>query len=356
MKKTYLCAVAALFLAVLSCSDDDTNIMPTETNNPEEETILDPSTVSQNIIIEGATRVNGDAPQSTGNISFSMSYSSQSAFLKNGFNITFDAPAAYAGAYIQIKSTDEGIADEYFNVPSGFGRSNSKRAKINEGNTEIDVDFEDTVEPGQFCYLICIYDNAGNISDPVEVCVEIEAWGGNTNLIGTWNYTKQVANGVTTPVGEINFCEGPGTVTCNNLETLTVEENEGWCYATSEMKLELNNDGTYTLTDLSFQKQEFIYEQTLSTCTVVNETVNDEFGSRETSTGYWAYNEENRELSLIEFENVTISLDDNSEYSYIEESGYIHQISGVSTNDGTNLVVTGQNFDFDVVTEYHFNK
>ncbi|MBQ4821799.1 hypothetical protein [Aquimarina sp. MMG016] len=363
MKKVILCLTASVFLTILSCGDDDSAIGLTPVNiDPSEEVFLDPTEISKNLIIDGGSRITGNAPSSNGSLSFTINKEEQSAFQKNGFSILLNAPTNYAGSYIQIKNEDGTLAPDYWDVPVGVksSKSNHKKRKVsnknNDGDIEIDVDFEDSVTAGRFCYVICIYDEEGNISPAEEICVEVEAWGGNPNLIGTWNYTKQVANGITTPVGEINFCESPGFINCNNQETLIVPEDKGWCYASTEIKLELNADGTYVINDFQFQKQSFIFDQSISTCTIVNETVNDEFGSKETSKGYWAYNEEKEEIILIEFENTTFYFDDNFEDSYTEEFGELHQMSGFSLLNGSSLVISGLDYDFTNVTEYHFTK
>ncbi|KZS38614.1 hypothetical protein AWE51_13530 [Aquimarina aggregata] len=365
MKKINLILLASLFLGVISCSSDDENpnSNPNQVDpNPIEDMVLEANSVSQGLTVDGANRITGNAPTPTGNIPFAIDETNQSGFLNSGFDITFDAPQNFAGAYLQVRSNDGTIASDYLDIPSTAIRATRspinlmKSTKMMDDEIAIDVDFDASIPPGKFCYLICIYDTEGNISNPVEVCVVVEAWGGNSNLIGTWNYTKQISNGVTIPVGSINFCEGPETITCNNQETIEVPESEGWCYASTEILLTLKEDGTYTLTDLSFQKQNFLFSESQSGCSIVNEPYIDEFGSKETSTGFWAYNEEGSELNLIEFENKTIYFEDNTEDNYIEDTGSLFYFSGITVLDGNNLIIKGTDFDFNVTTEYHFTK
>ncbi len=360
MKKAYLCAVASLFLAAISCSDDDStnpeggivNIDP----DPTEEVALDANDVSAKIIIDDGTQISGNAPTPTGTLNFSMDQTIQSGFQKNGFDIRFDAPDNYEGAYIQLKSKDGALANEYWDV-STFNKSlttnakkrkrrfNQKANKLNDQEVEIDVDFENTVSAGTFCYLICIYDTDGNISQPVEVCVEIEAWGGNPNLVGIWNYTKQITNNQTIELGEVNFCEGPGTITCDNDNTLVVQESEGWCYASTEIKLTLNENGTFIFEDLFFQKQEFNFAESSESCMVNNSIVEDNFGSEGLISGMWAFDEEENTLSLIAFKDQTTDLETNFVDSYDEESGFLFYLSGTVTLNGTELIILSENED-----------
>jgi len=309
MKKTYLCAVAALFLVAASCSDDDSvSGIVTVTPDPTEEIALNPDDVSGNIIINNGTIVPGDAPTPTGTLPFTMDQTTQSGFQKNGFDITFDAPTNYAGAYIQVQSADGTMADEYWNV-SVPGRSNvidnEKRkglfnkqlSRSNDQQVEIDVDFEDTVSPGTFCYLICIYDTDGNISQPVEVCVEVEAWAGNPNLVGNWTLTKEeiTYEGETDIdiVGE-ESCES-FTVNCNNDSSLTIED--AYCYTINLANITFNADGTLSET-YKETSTDYNYSSTIESCEATYfETEEDNYSA----TGYWAYDEEESLLTLVIF-------------------------------------------------------
>lgn len=323
MKKAYLCAVASLFLVTVSCSDDDSDTaFVTVDPNPSEEVALNPDDVSGDIIIENGTIISGDAPTPIGTVDFSLDETTQSGFQKNGFNIIFDAPTNYAGAYIQVQSTDGTMAGNYWNVASPTRSNNitnrkrknilSQRvSKVNDQEVEIDVDFEDTVTAGTFCYVICIYDTDGNISQPIEVCVEVEAWGGNPNLIGTWNYTKQVFNGETFSVGDEDCDES--TVFCNNQDQLVVAN--AYCNTVTSLPITFNADGTYeylatgTYTD-------FDYEASADSCQPVFQDVENESYR---SIGNWAYDEEEQRLTLVEFEYIETAGDET--YEGTDENG-----------------------------------
>ncbi|WP_299246556.1 hypothetical protein [uncultured Aquimarina sp.] len=327
MKKTYLCALASLFLVATSCSDDDSvGGIVTVNPDPTEEVALNPDDVSGNIIINNGTIVPGNAPTPTGTLPFTMDQTTQSGFQKNGFDISFNAPANYAGAYIQLQSSDGTMAGEYWNVAVP-GRSNvinnekrtgvfnQKIGKSNDQQVEIDVDFEDAVAPGTFCYLICIYDTDGNISQPVEVCVEVEAWAGNPNLVGTWTLTKEEityeGETDTDVVGE-ETCES-FTVNCNNDSSLTIED--AYCYTINLANITFNADGTLSETYIDTSR-DFNYSATIENCEAVYYDAEEDNYS---ATGYWAYDEEESLLTLVIFsetdDGVVINYENGDAYS-----------------------------------------
>ncbi|MBW1295749.1 hypothetical protein [Aquimarina litoralis] len=313
MKKTYLFAMASLFFAAVSCSDDDSNNGPgvvTVTPDPTEEVALNPDDVSSGIIIQNGTQITGNAPSPTGTLPFSLDKTTLSGFQKNGFDITFNAPTNYAGSYIQVQSSDGTMADEYWDIVQPtkshkkqnrlFGKSKNN-SKSNDQEINIDVDFEDTVSPGTFCYLICIYDTDGNISQPVEVCVEVEAWGGNPNLVGTWNLTKEeiTYDGETdTDIVGQETCES-FTVNCNNDTELTIDD--AYCYTINLAKVTFNADGTLSET-FDESSRNFDYSATVENCQAAYGDV-EEYNYA--ATGYWAYDEEESSLTLVIFNETT---------------------------------------------------
>ncbi len=339
MKKIKLLLLSSLFIGAISCSSDDSS----DDNgndvaiNQEEETVLNPEDVSEGITIEGATRNTGNPPTPNGQINFTMDNTTQSAFLNSGFDISFDAPANYAGAYIQIIN-DTNSANDYLDVPSNSlvtpqsqNQSGifSKATKMTDGEVEIDVDFGDAIPPGKFCYIICIYDDAGNISDPVEVCVEVEAWGGNPALVGTWNYTKQIENGVTILPGEESDC-GSTTISCVNGAELEIEN--AYCYVLDTFKLTINNDGTYNYRSDDTEKP-FNFQASAENCEAV---FSAEQSSYYISKGKWAYDEEEGKMTLVEFEYEEAS--GGQVFEGTEEDGYV-DFDGEVTINGSEMVV-----------------
>ncbi len=305
MKKIILFFAAAMLLTAIGCSSDDgeTGDLTSVGSNPVEDTVLDAATVSEGVSILGGQKIATGAPTPNGEIAApTLATTEQSAFLASGFEIEFDAPANYAGSYIQFKSTDGTIAPGYFDIPaigSNFPSKNNflgKAIKMNENYVDIDVNFNEKVTPGTFCYLICIYDEAGNISLPVEVCVEVEAWGGNANLTGVWSYIKQIENGETTILaGEEECDEYERTITCTNEETIVI--NKDYCDIIDSLVITFNEDGTYEYTSIGSYTS-LDYTATQEACAPV-------FGAERKETdiskGNWAYDEEEKRLTLVEF-------------------------------------------------------
>lgn len=307
MKKIYLFTV--VFLLVVSCNKDKLNIeAPSDDVNSAEQVALNPDDVSDGILIENAINKTGNAPSPSGTIAFNLDETTESAFQKNGFDITFNAPDNYAGAYIQLKYEDGTMAKDYWDAPkvvNVFSKSANtknkgvfvqKRNKLNQDQEIlIDIDFEDSVPAGTFCYFICIYDTNGNISQPTEVCVEVESWGGNSNIVGTWNFVKEVDNDETITVGTMD-CED-STVYCNNNNTNLVVEN-AYCWTIVSIPLTFNEDGTYSYTS-NAKSRDIDYQLSQENCEAFFE---EEKEDKYFSKGKWAYDEEEEILTLVEFE------------------------------------------------------
>ncbi|WP_209400782.1 hypothetical protein [Pseudozobellia sp. WGM2] len=205
------------------------------------------NTISDNIVIVGGTKIEGAPPVPNEAIDLTLPNVSNTGVLDEGFSIPISSDADITGAYIQFKAVDGEVSDSYYDVDiianqegpevsgklrkdrrSRFGKNLVQTAKMTE--TELDIDLSSNIQPGEFCYIICVYDDAGNISAPQEVCVTIQAWGGNADLVGTWGLTRweETYQGMT--------------------ETEIVgEENcyEYGCDTTEFEKLVFNADGTF---------------------------------------------------------------------------------------------------------------
>ena len=348
MKKITLLSLAMLTLALNSCSKDDSTTTPAETGptiddnaiNEQEETVLNADSVTKGLVIEGAQKVQGAPPTPNGAISFDLGYDKQSAFLKNGFDITFNTSDNYTGAYIQLKSEDGTFASEYIDVPklgaqkilkntsghtSTFGQ---KASKVDEPTEEIDVDFGADVPPGKFCYVICIYDAEGNIALPQEVCVEIEAWGGNSALSGTWNYTKSESfengNLIDSELVGIEECNDAFYYCPETQVSETLEDRD--CYTTKSLILVLNQDGSFRY-DETYDENRLDYEASSENCTPVFINKTDAI---DYSKGNWAYNEDTKELTLVEFE-----YSEDGEVEFYEEGDVF---GGTSTVSGNSMI------------------
>ncbi len=330
MKKINVYLLATFCATLIACSDDDSS---TANNNDAvinalEDAELSATTVSSNITIENATKETGNPPSPTGSLPFTVSETEQSAFLNSGFNITI--PQSAAGAYLQIKGNDGTLASEYYDIKNGFSFSPNKHTLLKNNQTttrkdgdtnEIEVDFGAEITPGQFCYAICIYDTEGNISQPQEVCVEVEAWGGNTAIAGTWNFVKSEYSYAGTSYLDTNIA---GVESCNNSNTIVICDNEteieienAYCDTTAFLTLVLNADGTYRY-DSESTSNNFDYDLSTTNCEA---TFGTEETSTEYSTGNWAYDEEENKFTLVEFEYFDSS--ENDGVAEVYEDGYL---------------------------------
>lgn len=370
MKKHLIYLTALTFLTFISCGDDDSspsNPLVSVEPDPIEDTVLNPTSVSDNLIFQNASKIEGDAPSPSGNLDFTLTKTTQKAFLENGFTVAFNTQDDYTGAYIQLFEKDGAKADNYWDIQGGFWKNSIAKNTFKNKNLflvknlkqeypeELTVNFNTNITPGKFCYWICLYDDEGNISEPQEVCVEIEAWGGNPNLVGTWNVTKQIFDGETILPGEVNFCEGPDYVTCDNGEELIIPEEEAWCYSSTKIELEFKEDGTFIIKDENTHVQDFDEIASEESCQIVNEQLTDGQKFIETTSGKWAYDEENQTLSLIEFQFSEVDADTGEPIQGEEyENGYVF-FDNVSVELNSNELILSFNEDF-IDTQIFFNK
>jgi len=314
INRLFFFVCASLLLA--SCSSDDT---PSGGNDAEiiEARAIEGKTVLDNLVVEGATKETG-APQTPNEaISFTLNKENTSALMADGFDIEFSSPNSVSGIFLQIKDTEGNIADGYYDIPvtqsivknAGIHKSNRRsflRAQKNEvhtktvdDDTSIDVDFTSIIEPGTFCYVVCVYDAEGNISAPQEVCVTVESWAGNDDLVAMWNYTKTetIFNGTTETVnvGEEDCYDS--SLFCDNQETLEYMS----CFTLDSFKLTLNSNGTFSY-ELLETDNDIDYEASRSSCQVVS-VVSDESYS---ASGNWAYDKNSGNLILVELEYTEI--------------------------------------------------
>lgn len=319
MKRLSYTMVCASIIFFASCSDDDPEVDPNvelaNSQNLTEERAITTAELSQGVTISGASKEAGSAPTPSGNLTFQVQAGSQGAFQSSGFDVEFTTSTEIAGAYIQLKDLDGNNVDGYFDVPATSINANGRKRSDNsgpakpspfgrrkaEGSLAIDVDFAATVLPGQFCYEICVYDQAGNISEPQEVCVEVEAWGGNAEIVGEWLFVRSE------PIDENEIDLVP--INCDNGQTLegvaeTRELQNDWIFV-------LNADGSYY--EQYFVEEELLdEEQTMASCSPVYKEA--EVTEDDKYLGFWAYNEEAETLTVIDFEGVDNVGEDNFEY------------------------------------------
>lgn len=367
MRKSNLLVLCFLAVGIFSCSKDGEATVSGDIDpdgvNLTEDVQIDINKASAGISVNGATEKIGELVPN-GAVAFSLDYSTQTAFQKSGFEIAFEAPAEFAGAYIQLKD-DNGMADTYLDVPANAMSSNSgkfiKKDRRNffskknastkkDEDTYIDVDFSSAVPAGTFCYVICLYDADGNISQPQEVCVTVEAWGGNTNLVADWDYTKQIINGETFLLNEANcYEEGTITLECDNGQTTEIELL--YCWTVDGITMNLKSDGTFVLSQNTTESG-LDWEVSRASCDKVIEDIS----SFDVSKGNWAYNEEKSELTLVEFV-YTSTYEDGETETYESEDGEL-LFNGLIELTSSQLIIKEVYEDGDEVEsyEYHFDK
>jgi len=255
-----------LFLLLLiGCSSDDTtteepmndDVAQDDTHNDNTDNPTDDSntdtTQSQNsqevfdgLIIEGGSKVAGAPPTPNEAISLELAEGNVLGAPGEGFLLPLITDGTAIGAYLQITTDNGGTADGYYdidlannaqddktgNIKLSHGLFQSRSAKTEE-DLVLDVDWGDSVQPGEFCFFICVYDAQGNISAPVERCVNVTEWGGDIDFLGSWNALRI----------EASF-EGQVETLFNYGEEFCIEVDE--CITYEYETLQLLEDGTFT--------------------------------------------------------------------------------------------------------------
>ncbi len=327
MKIILKSAALAALLLINACGKDEasTNSEPTdEQAELLENTPLEVNTVSDNVIILGGSKIEGENPVPNGAITLDISNTAEIALLDEGFDISFSSDADVKGAYIQFKSKDGSLSDSYYDVNlemnnssktgKTYRRSEAKKDNSNSNKVDdarIDLDFNSNIEPGEFCYTICVYDGNDNISDPQELCVVVQSWGGKSEVVGNWELEKivyEVSDGPTLP--GVDNCTDTEIYECATGEF----EASDVCTVQEYYNLELKADGFYVLghkDSESFLKE----DESIEMCSAVYQ--NAFYGYD--SNGKWAYDDIEDRIILIEYSGV--GLYDGETENYNNEPG-----------------------------------
>lgn len=344
MKTIFRSAVMASLLIATSCGKDTAENVADELEKEAEQleqTPLDANSVSDNVLIKGSTKVPGVPPTPNEGITLDVSDTSKTAFLGEGFDISLNSDTEIAGAYIQFKTADGTFADNYHNVNIDANTNTSnklvrlkKKSLISvaakpDSDATLDVDFNAEIEPGTFCYVICIYDAAGNISAPSEVCVTVESWGGSSAAIGRWVMVKEEKieedGSIRTFLSGVESCDEVDTLNCANTDTLETSRN---CITINKENLTINTDGTY-----SYEYDEN-YKYLDSVTSEANcEAVFEDDSYIHISKGKWAFKSEDNTLVFLEFE-----YSDGIETEIYEEGNAELLFDGEVTLNGENLI------------------
>ncbi|WP_025743667.1 hypothetical protein [Aquimarina pacifica] len=307
MKKSnaLFATIFIITLFFISCgNDDNTNSQEDDiedvSDEDEEDTSISTDLLKTGVIIEDLSLISGTPPSPNSDLDFSISTNEQDAFLNSGFNIAFSSTDEITGAYIQLQDTDGNNVDGYFDVPktsfdnSITGKLSLNKRKKNERFTSkandtdfgINVDFEASVPVGRFCYVICLYDAAGNVSQIQEVCVDVNAWGGNNTIVGEWIYDRSDPEET-----DDQYIED---IECTNGETLMdvpfyIDVKDEWTFVLSE------NGDYYEIYD-EIEKSINSFES-VNNCSAIY----DEYTYNDKYSGKWSYNEEDQTITVVDF-------------------------------------------------------
>ncbi|CAN1515048.1 hypothetical protein MCETHM1_00912 [Flavobacteriaceae bacterium] len=293
------------FIAFLtfSCSKDDTsdNSLNTELANQQNELenkFVTLENLNSGISIEGATKKTATPPQPNSNINLNVSSNTIEGLQKSGFNLSFTSTETnIAGAYLQFKDANGNFSTSYFDIPLASLKQSKKsnvkkpltsnKTVIEKKSYLINVDFTDLIPAGKFCGVLCIYDSANNISQPVTVCIEVESWGGNAELVGEW-------------VLETSDYNETNTIYCANGTNIKVPYEQ---VVNEYLSLKLTETGSFEFNDRSEYKN-LDYDASNNSCSAVFEKDSNKYES--IHNGQWAYNEDSKKLTLVSFSYLDI--------------------------------------------------
>ena len=366
MKNFVKTTMLVFLLVFLSCVKEDNDSAGEESDKLAEKlesTPLEANLVSDNVIIKGALKKRGNPPTPNRAIFMELLNSGKVALLNEGFELKLSSNANITGAYLQFKGKDDTVASSYYDINLSKNRTYSKSEKATRSKKAnsmfsrtsekrtLDIDFSNKIPPGTFCYSICVYDEEGNISKPEEVCATVESWGGNSAIVGTWDFVKlaRTEDGVTktTLVGEKYIYEG--SITCENGEKISYSNY----FITKKITLVMAADGTYNLV-LNEEERErererdIDYDASNKDCSVVYKTSL----YTERGEGKWAYVVADKHLTMVKYKNSKEDSEGRIESeTYPPGEGEL-VLDGTIELDGNSLVISVEDDDGDGYVEY----
>ncbi len=287
MKIIFRTAALAALVVAASCGKDKVDAIAEQLEEQAEQlenTPLEANAVTDNVVIPGGSKKEGVPPTPNNAISLDVSAAGKTAFLNEGFEIPIKSDGDIVGAYLQFKSKDGILGEGYHDIDIASNTTaakttankNSIRSKIKKGtlrttskvdDVNLDIDFNAKIEPGTFCYVICVYDGEGNISAPSEVCVTVESWGGSSAVVGKWSLVKEEYS----EEGESKVFN-VGDPDCDEW-TASCPENQGEfeisvCYTQEYGSLELKSDGSFAI-DFKGMDGNYDYEASQLACEAI---------------------------------------------------------------------------------------
>ncbi|SHG76218.1 hypothetical protein [Flagellimonas flava] len=334
----------ATLVLLASCSKDESSSPNTDNDQAIEaleQTPLEIDVVSDNVVIAGGQKETGTPPTPNEAISLDVSKASKTALLGEGFEVPLSSDGVITGAYIQFKSNDGTVSDTYYDIDLAANSSNkatgkkgrfSSRTAKEDTEVELDVDFNTNIEPGTFCYVICVYDAEGNISAPEEVCVTVESWGGNSAISGSWNIKKyeDTYDGETTIeiIGEKN-CDEYSTYCILDESYKSVTE----CETLDAAVLILNEDGSYVAESSGVDEflDNAVFEET---CDVTYK----EYDYSYRGEGNWAYVADTKRLTIVEYK-YTETYKEETDTEVLDAGEGELVFDGIIELDGNSMII-----------------
>ncbi len=346
MKKSKLLLISGMvfFLSLFSCNDEETNLQDqgnealANEQNAAEEKVIPTSTLQTGIEINGATIETGNPPASTVSMDFQVNKDKQDAYQRTGLVIQFSSNDPVAGAYIQFKDVDGNPTSNYFKVPYtsfngrllkkeiSYKNKNHQARTTEEFSNEININFGSDMPEGRFCYDIRLYDGENNVGQNETVCVTVEAWGGNAEIVGKWIFDRSepAENGDNTT----------GLI-CQNGDSLDdIQNSIEYIY---QHTFVLNSDGTY-YKQYDEEGKYLDREASKTNCSAV-------YGDLEKESykysGNWAFNEDKETLIVIDFKYEDL-IDLTNNEDYVDGDIYLDNVKAEILNN--ELVITDSDY------------
>lgn len=353
--KTSVFCIAISMLALNSCKKkeeatvvEENNTVTTETSNGDENKKLTVTELTTGVKVEGATEKTGTPPAPNSQLDFQMNSEKQQGILNEGFDIKFTSTEQIAGAYIRLADVDGNKMEGYLDVPVSIKNerptkaNSTKEKKFSRPNVastaneyEIDVDFEKSLSPGKFCYFICLYNASGQISPIQERCITVEAWGGDSKIVGSWKFTHFSDN------SEDVFSY---YIPCQSGDSVQVKDS----ILVDDWILTIYENGTYK-EDIISEMYEVDYDKAYDNCTYnLENTISKQ---DDTYKGNWAYDSENNTFTAIDYE-VIDNIDPSESEIYDDGELYLDKSPIVITGNKLEL----QDFDGENSVTAYFTK
>ncbi|SHI56179.1 hypothetical protein [Pseudozobellia thermophila] len=318
---------------------DDGQEEESEQEEEEEVTAEESNMILDNVVIKGGTRIEGGMPAPNETINFEAQTTGGSAFVEEGFNVVLTSDIAFVGAYIQFKADGALVSDAYFDVDlteNGSFEAASKakdprakgRSKGAKGHYyDLNIGFTSQIAAeSEFCYLVAVYDDQGNISGPKEVCLKVKDWGGYEELVGEWHFSKYetyfLDGHIESEWVGVEQCH-EATFTCENAGTFDYRN----CFSVTYRIFDLRADGTFTHTykdaDIAMD-----YEPSQQNCSPVYKDWSLEY----VIEGKWSFNPETKDIIFVEYEQQYVDASGTYDYSFPLGQGQVYPYGPISVN------------------------